>query len=166
MPTVALPEDVVPRRPRGRPCRRSYPHRLRRAGRREARGKGHHPRRRPAHRRQRRPQHRHPVQGRLYAKLRPTLKLPADQLKKINDELGLHPSLDGLADLLEDRSLCVVQGVGYPNPTQSHFRSMDIWQAASTAETLTEGWVGKALKAMNVAARSTSPAATRRRRWR
>jgi uncharacterized protein (DUF1501 family) len=41
----------------------------------------------------------------------------------------------------------VVQGVGYPNPNQSHFRSMDIWQAASTAENLTEGWLGKALKA-------------------
>src|SRR5262249_11764617 len=35
---------------------------------------------------------------------------------------------------------------GYPNPSQSHFRSMDIWQAASQAETLTEGWLGKALK--------------------
>jgi uncharacterized protein (DUF1501 family) len=81
-----------------------------------------------------------------YAKLRPTLKLPSAQLKKINDDLGLHPSLDGLAGLLEDQALCIVQGVGYPNPTQSHFRSMDIWQAASQAETLNEGWVGKALR--------------------
>jgi uncharacterized protein (DUF1501 family) len=81
-----------------------------------------------------------------YAKLRPTLKLPSGQLKKVDDEIGLHPSLDGLAGLLEDQALCVVQGVGYPNPTQSHFRSMDIWQAGSTAETLTEGWIGKALK--------------------
>jgi uncharacterized protein (DUF1501 family) len=48
--------------------------------------------------------------------------------------------------LHEDGHLCVVQGVGYPNPSQSHFRSMDIWQAASTAETLSEGWIGKALK--------------------
>ena len=92
-----------------------------------------------------------PFKDELYAKYRPTIKLPTDQLKKINDSIGLHPSLDGLAGLLEDKSLCVVQGVGYPNPSQSHFRSMDIWQAASTAETLTEGWVGKALKAMNVA---------------
>src|SRR6516165_1872904 len=80
-----------------------------------------------------------------YAKLRPTLKQPEGQIKKINDELGLHPSMAGLAELLEDNALCVVQGVGYPNPTQSHFRSMDIWQAASAADTLTEGWIGKAL---------------------
>src|SRR5262245_32937442 len=83
-----------------------------------------------------------------YAKLRPTLKLPTNQLKKINDSLGLHPSLDGLAKLLEEQSLCVVQGVGYPNPNQSHFRSMDIWQAGGTTETLTEGWLGRALKGL------------------
>jgi uncharacterized protein (DUF1501 family) len=83
-----------------------------------------------------------------YTKLRPTLALPTAQLKKINDSLGLHPQLDGLAELLQDNALCVVQGVGYPNPDQSHFRSMDIWQAASTAETLTEGWLGKALRGM------------------
>src|SRR5438034_758452 len=83
-----------------------------------------------------------------YAKLRPTLRLPQTQIKKINDQIGLHPAMDGLAGLLEDQALCVVQGVGYPNPSQSHFRSMDIWQAASTEETVTEGWIGKALKSL------------------
>src|SRR5262245_29629171 len=81
-----------------------------------------------------------------YAKLRPTLKIGPDQVKKIDDSIGLHPSLTGFVELVQDQSLCVVQGVGYPNPSQSHFRSMDIWQAASTAETLTEGWIGKTLK--------------------
>ncbi len=81
-----------------------------------------------------------------YAKLRPTLKLPTAQLKKVNDSVGLHPSMDGLAKLLEEQALCIVQGVGYPNPDQSHFRSMDIWQAGSLARDLTEGWLGKALK--------------------
>jgi uncharacterized protein (DUF1501 family) len=83
-----------------------------------------------------------------YAKLRPTLKQPADQVKKLNDELALHPSMGELAGLLQEDALCVVQGVGYPNPSQSHFRSMDIWQAASLAENLTEGWVGKGLRGM------------------
>jgi len=83
-----------------------------------------------------------------YAKLRPTLKLPSAQIKKLDDNVALHPSMTGLADLLQDKALCVVQGVGYPNPSQSHFRSMDIWQAASLDESLTEGWIGKALKGM------------------
>jgi uncharacterized protein (DUF1501 family) len=83
-----------------------------------------------------------------YKKLRPTIGVAKDQVKKLNDAVGLHPSLGGLAELHQDGALCVVQGVGYPNPSQSHFRSMDIWQAASTAEHLTEGWVGKALKSV------------------
>jgi uncharacterized protein (DUF1501 family) len=89
-----------------------------------------------------------PFKDEEYAKLRPTLKQPAGQIKKLNDEIALHPSMDGLAGLLQDNALCVVQGVGYPNPSQSHFRSMDIWQAASAAETLTEGWIGKGLRQM------------------
>src|SRR5204862_2106717 len=81
-----------------------------------------------------------------YAKYRPTIKIPENEIKKINDSIGLHPALGGLANLLEEQAVCVVQGVGYPNPSQSHFRSMDIWQAASTADSLTEGWLGRALK--------------------
>jgi uncharacterized protein (DUF1501 family) len=87
-----------------------------------------------------------------YAKYRPTIKVPVDQIKKIDDSIGLHPALAGLHGLLDDKALCVVQGVGYPNPSQSHFRSMDIWQAASLKETLNEGWVGKALRGMNAPA--------------
>ncbi len=88
-----------------------------------------------------------PFKDPTYANLRPTLRQPTDQLHKISDEIGLHPQLGGLSDLLDkEQALCVVQGVGYPNPNQSHFRSMDIWQAGSTAETLTEGWLGRTLK--------------------
>lgn len=89
-----------------------------------------------------------PFKDAAYTRLRPTLQLPAAQLLKLGDDLGLHPSLGGFAELLQAGQLCVVQGVGYPNPTQSHFRSMDIWQAGSTADVLTEGWLGKALKRM------------------
>ncbi len=81
-----------------------------------------------------------------YARLRPTLRQDPKQVLRVNDQIGLHPSMNGLANLLEDRALCIVQGVGYPNPSQSHFRSMDIWQAGSTEANLTEGWIGKALR--------------------
>lgn len=87
-----------------------------------------------------------PFRDDAYPRLRPTLKQPAAQVRKLTDDVALHPALDGLAGLFQDGAVAVVQGVGYPNPTQSHFRSMDIWQAASTAETLTEGWLGKALR--------------------
>ena len=89
-----------------------------------------------------------------YKKHRPTLALPASRLKKIDDSLGLHPSLEGFAGLLEDKCLGIVQGVGYPNPSQSHFRSMDVWQAGSTEKTLAEGWLGRALKKMPAGSQS------------
>ncbi len=79
-----------------------------------------------------------------YIRLRPTLRI-RDSLR-VNDSIGLHPAMTGLHGLLEDNSLCIVQGVGYPNPNQSHFRSMDIWHAASTADVLNEGWIGRALR--------------------
>jgi uncharacterized protein (DUF1501 family) len=93
-----------------------------------------------------------PFRDENYARLRPTLRQPADQIRRINDDIGLHPSMTGLAELHQDRALCVVQGVGYPNPDQSHFRSMDIWQSASTARDLREGWIGRALRAVPGAA--------------
>jgi uncharacterized protein (DUF1501 family) len=89
-----------------------------------------------------------PFKDAEYARLRPTLKQPTGQIRKLTDSLGLHPQMTGLADLFQDHALCVVQGVGYPNPSQSHFRSMDIWQAASRAKELTDGWIGRALARM------------------
>jgi uncharacterized protein (DUF1501 family) len=89
-----------------------------------------------------------PFKDPLYAKLRPTLKQSPDQVRKLTKEIGLHPSMSELADLFQQGEAAAVQGVGYPNPDQSHFRSMDIWQAASTEKTLTEGWLGKALRKM------------------
>jgi len=81
-----------------------------------------------------------------YRKLRPTIGIAKPDVKKLSDELGLHPAMAGMADLYEKRQLSVIQAVGYPNPSQSHFRSMDIWQAGSTEEDLSEGWLGRAMK--------------------
>jgi uncharacterized protein (DUF1501 family) len=89
-----------------------------------------------------------PFKNETYYKLRPTIAIPKDQVKKLTDDTGLHPAMGELAKLYtDDAALCVVQGVGYPNPSQSHFRSMDIWHAGSTAENLPDGWIGRALKA-------------------
>ncbi len=83
-----------------------------------------------------------------YRRLRPTLQQSRNSILRINDDLGLHPSLNGLSNLLEDGKLCIVQGVGYPNPTQSHFRSMDIWQSAQTRGERNDGWIGRALRSV------------------
>jgi len=81
-----------------------------------------------------------------YTQNRRALRLPAGQIHKITKEIGLHPSMGQMAKLLEDGRLAVVQGVGYPNPDRSHFRSMEIWETASLdPEALETGWLGRAV---------------------
>jgi uncharacterized protein (DUF1501 family) len=84
-----------------------------------------------------------------YARLRPVLRVPAGEVIKLSDGVGLHPSLKPAARLLEDGHLAVVQGVGYPNPNRSHFRSMAIWHTArfDPEEHRGLGWIGRALDA-------------------
>jgi len=92
-----------------------------------------------------------------YAKYRKTLRLPVNYLHKITKEVGLHPVMSGAARLLEDGRLAIVQGVGYPNPSRSHFKSMAIWHSANVNLPRTEadvvsledkaslGWIGQGL---------------------
>jgi uncharacterized protein (DUF1501 family) len=78
-----------------------------------------------------------------YYKARPTLALPASQIIKLSDYAGFHPRLTGLHDLYSSGNLALIQGVGYPNPNRSHFRSTEIWQTASDEnEIRNHGWLG------------------------
>ncbi len=56
--------------------------------------------------------------------------------------VGLHPQMGALKSLYDDGMLGIVQGVGYPNPNRSHFKSMDIWQTAETSG-VGDGWLGR-----------------------
>lgn len=80
-----------------------------------------------------------------YLKARPALAIGKGAALKLNDTLGLHPAMSGFRDLWEASRLAIVQGVGYPKPDRSHFRSMDIWQAAHFSERIPTGWVGRML---------------------
>ena len=84
-----------------------------------------------------------------YADYRPVLKVdPADVLP-INGEVGFHPSMRPIKDLYDQGKVAVIQGIGYPNPNRSHFRSMDIWHTAEPDKMLTEGWLGKAIRELD-----------------
>jgi len=62
----------------------------------------------------------------------------------VTDQIGFHPAMTGFKDLYDSGNLSVVQGVGYPNPNRSHFRSTEIWQTASDSETFEKyGWIGR-----------------------
>ena len=79
-----------------------------------------------------------------YHVARPRLRLGKDQVLKIDNHVALNPKLAGVKALYEQGHVAIVQGVGYPNPNRSHFRSTEIWQTASDEDrTLSEGWLGR-----------------------
>jgi uncharacterized protein (DUF1501 family) len=79
-----------------------------------------------------------------YRKARPTLGLTDSSILRIDPATGLHPSLSGLASAYQDGHLAIVQGVGYPNPNRSHFRSTEIWATAVDSDkSSTTGWIGR-----------------------
>ena len=83
-----------------------------------------------------------------YAKGRRALRLPSGQIHRLTDEIGLHPSMGQMAGLVESGHASILQGVGYPNPDRSHFRSMEIWETARLEfGALETGWLGRSLDA-------------------
>ena len=79
-----------------------------------------------------------------YARSRPALALAPGRVIKLDAHAGLHPAMRPAADLLEAGRLAVVQGVGYPNPSRSHFRSMAVWHTArpDREDPADPGWLG------------------------
>ncbi len=79
-----------------------------------------------------------------YHNARPRLGLKKERLLKLTDDLAFNSKMAGLKGLYDGGDLAVIQGVGYPNPNRSHFRSTEIWQTASGSnQFLGTGWVGR-----------------------
>lgn len=79
-----------------------------------------------------------------YHRARGNLALKKNTLIRLNDDLAFHPSMAPMMDLIEKGKAAVLNGVGYPNPNRSHFRSMEIWHTATDSDRFaSEGWIGK-----------------------
>ena len=87
-----------------------------------------------------------PYNDPLYPDYRPVLKVDPEQVLDIDGNVGFHPSMSPLKQLYDEGKVAVIQGIGYPNPNRSHFRSMDIWHTAEPEKQATEGWLGKAIR--------------------
>jgi len=82
-----------------------------------------------------------PYRDPLYARLRPRLALKGSEVLPISERFGVHTKLGRIKKLHDARELAFIQGVGYPSPNLSHFRSIDIWETASGSQQfLEEGW--------------------------
>jgi uncharacterized protein (DUF1501 family) len=85
-----------------------------------------------------------PYANPLYAQLRPRLAIARDQVLQLDQQTALHPALQPLMPLWQGKELAIVQGLGYPNPNLSHFRSIEIWDTASKSEEyLDAGWLAR-----------------------
>jgi uncharacterized protein (DUF1501 family) len=85
-----------------------------------------------------------PFEDDLYYQARPKIRITKEEVLRLNNLIGFNPSLAPLKSLYDQGHLAVIQGVGYPNPNRSHFRSTDIWQTASDSkQVLTKGWIGR-----------------------
>ena len=84
-----------------------------------------------------------PYADSLYYKYRPTIGHHEDVVLKLNESIGLHPSMKGMHTLYKEGKVAVINNVGYPKPNRSHFKSMDIWQSASPDDKMRHGWIGR-----------------------
>jgi uncharacterized protein (DUF1501 family) len=92
-----------------------------------------------------------PIHNDIYYRERPGISISRDKAITLHADAGLHPALTHIKTLFDEGNLAILQNVGYPNPDRSHFRSMDIWQTASSSnEYLNSGWLGRYLDAQCV----------------
>ena len=87
-----------------------------------------------------------PYTNPLYRDYRPTLAVPEDQVIPITGELGFHPAMAPLKKYWDEGKLAIILGIGYPHPSLSHFRSMDIWATCEPDELGLVGWLGSVIQ--------------------
>ena len=89
-----------------------------------------------------------PFEDPAYYALRPKIAISRDAVVQLSTRAGLHPALAPLLPIFEKRELAILQGVGYPEPNLSHFRSIEIWDTASASESyLQDGWLTRTFAA-------------------
>jgi len=87
-----------------------------------------------------------PYENELYYDNRPTVHQKQIDVIKLDGELGLSPSMGSIKHLWDDGKVAIVNGIGYPEPNRSHFRSMDIWHTAEPTKVIGDGWLGRAVR--------------------
>ena len=87
-----------------------------------------------------------PYSNPKYYDNRPNVRIPEDQVLPINDQIGFNPNMGELKELYDQGKVAVIQGIGYPTPNRSHFRSMDIWHTCEPEKIASEGWLGRAIR--------------------
>src|SRR5947209_9350024 len=86
-----------------------------------------------------------PLTDHTYRDLRPQLSKSVDQALPISKDFGLNANLKGVKSLWDQGKVAIVQGVGYPKPSFSHFDSIRVWETADPDRRQQDGWLGAAI---------------------
>jgi uncharacterized protein (DUF1501 family) len=101
-----------------------------------------------------------PYSNPLYYDNRTTVRINADDVLKVDQNLGFNPSMAALKPFWDAGKMAVINGIGYENPNYSHFRSMDIWYTAEPSKIATDGWLGQAVRELDPKADNVLTAVT------
>src|SRR5207247_6753291 len=86
-----------------------------------------------------------PIASAQYKDFRPQLSAAAAKAQPISKDIGLHENLKGIKSLYDAGKVAIVQGVGYTNPSFSHFDSIRVWETADPTRRQQDGWLGSAI---------------------
>jgi uncharacterized protein (DUF1501 family) len=87
-----------------------------------------------------------PFEDDIYSKSRPTLRLKAGDLHRIDRSLGFHPEMERFLRLYEKGDLSILQGVGYPGSSRDHDDAMRHWHTGRPGEAGCQtGWLGRTI---------------------
>ncbi len=87
-----------------------------------------------------------PYADQNYYDNRQYLGIPENEVLHLDDKLGLNPAMGPIKSLWDEGKVAVINGIGYPSPNRSHFRSMDVWHTAEPNDIAPEGWLGQAVR--------------------
>ena len=87
-----------------------------------------------------------PYTNGIYQDSRKAIRLEEHEVLDLNGKLGLSPAMGPIKNLWDDGNVAIVNGIGYPKPNRSHFRSMDIWHTAESVDVAPDGWLGRTIR--------------------
>ncbi len=90
-----------------------------------------------------------PYTDSLYWDNRKAVRIPEEQVIPLDERVGLHPSMAPLKRFWDEGKMAILHGIGYPNSTRSHFRSMDIWHTCEPDRVGIEGWGGRVVRELD-----------------
>ena len=87
-----------------------------------------------------------PYGSELYYDFRQALAIPESGVLPIDNRIGFPQYARPFHEEFMNGNMAIVQGVGYPDSSRSHFRSMDIWHTCVPETIADEGWLGQTIR--------------------